>query len=209
MAPAVTPWDSSTPTDPRFGFSNWLLVILNSQRNPGLRLFHFEQDTGRWRLKPKKFPMWISCRILNFEQFFLNLTAANEEGRADWQLEYDFLGYYGLYIVHCWLLNFNYRLLTLATMTSLAMRVWSLKVATPTGVEKPDHYRVGEYGVEQCCWTGCFHGARRIVPAEIPTGSLCQMANCQNSQNQRSTAFQLFSDFTSLPFDRTSFGNAN
>ena len=36
------------------------------------------------------------CRILNFQQFFLNLTQANEEGRADWQLEYDFLGYYGL-----------------------------------------------------------------------------------------------------------------
>jgi len=66
MAPAVTPWDSSTPTDPR---------------NPGLRLFQFEKDTGR---------------ILNYEQFFLNLTQANEEGRADWQLEYDFLGYYGL-----------------------------------------------------------------------------------------------------------------
>jgi len=66
MAPAVTPWDSSTPTDPR---------------NPGLRLFQFEQDTGR---------------ILNFEQFFLNLTQANEKGEAEWQLEYDFLGYYGL-----------------------------------------------------------------------------------------------------------------
>jgi len=66
MAPAVTPWDSSTPTDPR---------------NPGLRLFQFEQETGR---------------ILNFQQFFLNLTQANEEGRAGWQLEYDFLDYYGL-----------------------------------------------------------------------------------------------------------------
>ena len=81
-----------------FGFT---FVILHSLRNPGLRLFQFDQDTGRWLINDQwSFLQWFLLptdgRILNFRQFFLNLTEANEEGRADWQLEYDFLDYYGL-----------------------------------------------------------------------------------------------------------------
>ena len=56
------------------------------------------------------------CRILNFQQFFLNLTQANEEGRAEWQLEYDFLGYYGLpswqLTVESWILTVDFWPLT-------------------------------------------------------------------------------------------------
>ena len=53
MAPAVTPWDSSTPTDPRFFRSFWtsslriVSMYFHHIRNPGLRLFQFEQETGR------------------------------------------------------------------------------------------------------------------------------------------------------------------
>ena len=101
MAPAVTPWDSSTPTDPRFFRFFWtsslriVSMYFHHIRNPGLRLFQFEQETGRC-IKFFPHPIWILVRrILNFQQFFLNLTQANEEGRAEWQLEYDFLDYYG------------------------------------------------------------------------------------------------------------------
>ena len=66
MAPAVTPWDSSDPSDPR---------------NPGLRLFQYDGVTGD---------------VLDYLQFHLNLTAANLEGRAEWVLQYSFLDYYGL-----------------------------------------------------------------------------------------------------------------
>ena len=66
MAPAVTPWDSSDPADPR---------------NPGLRLFQYDGVTGE---------------VLDYFQFHLNLTAANLEGRAEWALQYSFLDYYGL-----------------------------------------------------------------------------------------------------------------
>ncbi|XP_054264443.1 acid sphingomyelinase-like phosphodiesterase 3b [Macrosteles quadrilineatus] len=49
--------------------------------NPGLRLYKFNKDTGQ---------------VLDYTQFYLDLSLANERGKAEWRLEYNFTSYYGL-----------------------------------------------------------------------------------------------------------------
>ena len=71
------PWPSSVPVWP----GHWKVTN--------------QRSVDQWSFL-QWFLLQTDGRILNFRQFFLNLTEANEEGRADWQLEYDFLDYYGL-----------------------------------------------------------------------------------------------------------------
>ncbi|ESP00462.1 hypothetical protein LOTGIDRAFT_112062, partial [Lottia gigantea] len=59
LAPAVTPWKSTLPG-----------VGAN---NPGIRLYMYRKDTGA---------------VLDFQQYFLNLTKANSENQGNWELEY-------------------------------------------------------------------------------------------------------------------------
>ena len=67
LAPSVTPWKST-----RIGAS---------PNNPGIRLYHYDKASGD---------------ILDYDQYFLNLTAANAGGRADWLLEYKATEAYGV-----------------------------------------------------------------------------------------------------------------
>ena len=59
MAPAVTPWRSTIPG--------------MGANNPGLRYYTYDRHTGT---------------ILDYHQYFLNLSQANAEGAEDWVLEY-------------------------------------------------------------------------------------------------------------------------
>jgi len=59
LAPAVTPWKP--------------LIADEIPNNPAIRLYHYDRATGD---------------ILNYDQYYLNLSAANIGGRANWQLEY-------------------------------------------------------------------------------------------------------------------------
>ena len=86
------------------------------------------------------------CRILNFQQFFLNLTQANEEGRAEWQLEYDFLDYYGQ--------------LTTSLQT----------FATGFQNNTLFHHRFEGHDSKQCCQLGGIDGAGRASHGEILAG---------------------------------------
>ncbi|XP_071455725.1 acid sphingomyelinase-like phosphodiesterase 3b [Hetaerina americana] len=49
--------------------------------NPGLRLYKFDTDTGQ---------------VLDYVQYFLNLSSANHRDHAEWQLEYNLTSLYGL-----------------------------------------------------------------------------------------------------------------
>merc|ERR1712179_821435 len=68
VAPGLTPWNST-------------LAPETGANNPGLRLFEFNKTTGQ---------------IVDYHQFFLNLTKANEVNVAEWELEYSLLQYYNL-----------------------------------------------------------------------------------------------------------------
>lgn len=59
LAPALTPWNSTMPG--------------MGANNPGLRLYHYKRKTGR---------------ITDYTQFYLNLTEANAQGKANWHAEY-------------------------------------------------------------------------------------------------------------------------
>ncbi|KAL1117772.1 hypothetical protein AAG570_004087, partial [Ranatra chinensis] len=54
---------------------------VSGTNNPGLRLYKFDTDTGQ---------------LLDYSQYYLDLTAANQKGEADWSLEYNFTSYYQL-----------------------------------------------------------------------------------------------------------------
>lgn len=66
LAPSVTPWKST-------------LAPETGANNPGIRLFKYDIETGI---------------ILDYDQFWLNLTKANMEGSATWEFEYSFNSYY-------------------------------------------------------------------------------------------------------------------
>ncbi|KAK0157439.1 hypothetical protein PV328_011183 [Microctonus aethiopoides] len=53
----------------------------NGPNNPGLRLYKFETGTGQ---------------ILDYTQYYLDLSKANAIGRANWVIEYSLLDYYEL-----------------------------------------------------------------------------------------------------------------
>ena len=59
LTPAITPWESTVPG-------------LGSV-NPSVRLYHYCRDSGR---------------ILDYDQYYLNLTLANDMSEAVWELEY-------------------------------------------------------------------------------------------------------------------------
>lgn len=61
MAPAVTPWFSTLPG--------------TGSNNPGIRLFNYTKNLG-------------STRIVDYSQYFINLTLANAAQQADWVKEY-------------------------------------------------------------------------------------------------------------------------
>lgn len=50
--------------------------------NPGLRLYKFETNTGQ---------------VLDYTQYYLDLSDANMEGKANWRIEYSLLEHYGLH----------------------------------------------------------------------------------------------------------------
>lgn len=66
-APAVTPWNTT------------LSGI--GPNNPGVRLFTYNTNYGN---------------VLNYEQYYLNLSKANAQKTDNWEREYDFRGAYGL-----------------------------------------------------------------------------------------------------------------
>ncbi|KAF2879438.1 hypothetical protein ILUMI_26738 [Ignelater luminosus] len=49
--------------------------------NPGLRLYKFDKDTGQ---------------VLDYTQYYLDLSNANTKGEAEWTVEYNFSSYYGI-----------------------------------------------------------------------------------------------------------------
>ncbi|XP_066258235.1 acid sphingomyelinase-like phosphodiesterase 3b [Euwallacea similis] len=49
--------------------------------NPGLRIYKFDKDSGQ---------------VFDYTQYYLDLTAANSNGKADWIVEYNFSTYYGI-----------------------------------------------------------------------------------------------------------------
>lgn len=67
LAPAVTPWFSTLP-----GIGS---------NNPGVRLYSYSRQTQR---------------IVDYAQYFLNLSAANAAGRDNWTLEYRATEAYGI-----------------------------------------------------------------------------------------------------------------
>jgi hypothetical protein len=67
MAPAVTPWNSSLAG---VGFNN-----------PAVRLYKYDQT--------KK-------DIVNYWQYYINLTTSNAGGKAEWQQEYSFVEAYNM-----------------------------------------------------------------------------------------------------------------
>ena len=67
LAPAVTPWFSTLP-----GVGS---------NNPGVRLYSYSRQTG--------------C-VLDYTQYFLNLTAANAAARDNWTVEYRATDAYGV-----------------------------------------------------------------------------------------------------------------
>lgn len=49
--------------------------------NPGLRLYKFDKDTGQ---------------VIDYTQYYLDLSNANRKGEAEWVVEYNFSSYYGI-----------------------------------------------------------------------------------------------------------------
>ena len=76
----------------------------------------------------------------------MNLTQANEEGRAEWQLEYDFLDYYG------WLTN--------------SLKTFATGFKNKTLV----HDRFEGHDSKQCCQLGGIDGAGGASNGEILAG---------------------------------------
>jgi len=68
LAPAVTPWNST-------------LAPETGANNPAIRLFKYNIKTGE---------------ILDYEQFWLDLNEANQNGTANWKSEYVFKEYFGV-----------------------------------------------------------------------------------------------------------------
>merc|ERR1719320_1264252 len=67
LAPAVTPWRTTLSEE---GGSN----------NPAVRLVYFDKSNNG--------------KIVDYDQFWLNLYQANLDGKADWQKLYSFVDYY-------------------------------------------------------------------------------------------------------------------
>jgi len=68
LAPGVSPMNST-------------LAPETGPNNPGLRRFKYEKDTGY---------------IVDYDQFYLNLSKVNSDETDSWELEYSFLDYYSL-----------------------------------------------------------------------------------------------------------------
>ena len=67
LAPAVTPWKN---TDPGVG-----------SNNPALRLYSYERSTGA---------------VLDYQQYYMNLSSANRAGSIHWELEYQATSAYNI-----------------------------------------------------------------------------------------------------------------
>ena len=76
----------------------------------------------------------------------MNLTQANEEGRAEWQLEYDFLDYYG--------------------QLTNSLQTFATGFKNNTLV----HDRFEGHDSKQCCQLGGIDGAGRASNGEILAG---------------------------------------
>ena len=68
VAPGLTPWNST-------------LAPETGANNPALRLFEFNKTSGQ---------------IVDYHQFYLNLTKANMNEAAEWELEYSFRTYFNI-----------------------------------------------------------------------------------------------------------------
>ncbi|XP_030756670.1 acid sphingomyelinase-like phosphodiesterase 3b [Sitophilus oryzae] len=53
----------------------------NGPNNPGLRIYKFDKDTGQ---------------VFDYTQYYLDLSSANYNRKADWVVEYNFSTYYGI-----------------------------------------------------------------------------------------------------------------
>jgi sphingomyelin phosphodiesterase acid-like 3 len=70
IAPSVTPWETTLPG-----------VLGGAGNNPSIRLVQYSRQNGS---------------VLDIEQYYLNLTAANAVADDDWTLTYRFTDYYQL-----------------------------------------------------------------------------------------------------------------
>ncbi|XP_063861452.1 acid sphingomyelinase-like phosphodiesterase 3b isoform X2 [Scylla paramamosain] len=68
LSPGVTPWRSTLSEE-------------TGANNPGIRLVYYNTTTGK---------------VVDVSTYYLDLSAANLEGRAEWQLEYNFSSTYNL-----------------------------------------------------------------------------------------------------------------
>jgi hypothetical protein len=70
IAPSVTPWETTLPG-----------VMGGAGNNPSVRLVKYDRATGQ---------------VLDIDQFYLDLVAANTHGRSNWTLAYRFTSYFGV-----------------------------------------------------------------------------------------------------------------
>lgn len=68
LSPGVTPWRSTLSEE-------------TGANNPGIRLVHYDTTTGK---------------VVDVSTYYLDLSAANQQGRDEWRLEYNFSSTYNL-----------------------------------------------------------------------------------------------------------------
>ena len=70
LGPAVTPWETTLPD-----------VMGGAGNNPSIRLVKYDRNTGT---------------TLDIDQYYLNLSSANNDNHDEWQLLYRATEYYGI-----------------------------------------------------------------------------------------------------------------
>ena len=155
MAPAVTPWDSSTPTDPRF--SSAALCWFHCLFYFWIYFCHSAFPQEPW---PSSVPVWPGhWKVTNQQSVIICSMISPPNWWQDSELpsillEPDRSKRGG----ESWLAA-GVRLPRLLRSDLLIL---SYLLAAIT--------RIGEYGVEQCCRADRFHGAGRNAAWEIPAG---------------------------------------
>ena len=156
MAPAVTPWDSSTPTDPRF--SSAALCWFHCLFYFWIYFCHSAFSQEPW---PSSVPVWPGhWKVTNQRSVIISSMISPPNWWQDSELpsillEPDRSKRGG----ESWLAA-GVRLPRLLRSDLLILSYLLLAAIT----------RIGEYGVEQCCRADRFHGAGRNAAWEIPAG---------------------------------------
>ncbi|XP_041359012.1 acid sphingomyelinase-like phosphodiesterase 3b isoform X2 [Gigantopelta aegis] len=112
LSPAVTPWKSSLPG--------------TGSNNPALRLYYYNRNTGQ---------------VLDYVQYFLNLTKANLEKKPVWEVEYHATKAYSIPDISAQSLN---------KVTKTFHR------SSPT-FELYFKYNSVSHGVQETCDTNCYY----------------------------------------------------